>query len=83
MIRRHEYSSLIHLRFAAPDFPFSICSRNTFFFSCDGCIANPIPFGNRDSFACRAATHRRAFQESEGALDWTSSDGRPRDRHRD
>jgi len=81
MITRHEYSSLMYLRFFVSDFPFSICSGNTFFFSCNGCITNGIVFGHRDSFACRAATHRRAFQESEGALDWTSSDGWPRDRH--
>ena len=73
----------MYLRFAVSGFPFSICSRNAFAFSCHCCIANRIAFGNRDSFTCRAATHRHAFQESEGALDWTCSDGRPRDRHRD
>jgi hypothetical protein len=51
----------MYLRFTVSEFPFSICSRNAFAFSCDCCIANRIAFRNRDSFACRAATHRRAL----------------------
>jgi uroporphyrinogen-III synthase len=83
MIRLHEYSSLIHQRFAISDFPFSICSRNAFAFSCDRCIAARIAFRNCDSFACRGAATRSAFQKFEGALDWTSSDGRPGIRYHD
>jgi hypothetical protein len=33
---------------------------------------------NTDFFANSAATYRRAFQKSESALDWPSSDGRAR-----
>jgi len=33
---------------------------------------------NTDFFANSTATYRRAFQKSESALDWPSSDGRAR-----
>jgi hypothetical protein len=34
-----------------------------------------------DSFANSAATHRRAFQKSQSALDWTGGNGWPGLRH--
>jgi hypothetical protein len=40
-------------------------------------------FTDTDSFADSVATHGRAFQKSEGAIDWTGRDGRARGRYRD